>query len=660
MRQLLFLLLYLPYVCHAKYIPDDFKFLYEEQSLTISVLLPNDLELDFDVIANYDGVIRFEDDHAFEVALANSGVKLDKINAIVDKVTNDCNTSLCEDVDVSFDYDSMSLSVKVPANFLSEQFAEQPYTNITPNTNGIISKNDVNVSYSGDNLRSTFNNDTTIGLGRGFIDTGVKLNTRADGGTEVSLEKMYYYHNFPGYRLNFGYYEYSSSDINDNASGMLDYTNPDERLFVSFGTSTNLLKQNKEQYSRIYFDMPSKGLVQFVRDGRVIKSVYYRQGQNYILLSDLPRGNYDLTIVITPENGNQETITRRINSRKSNFSLDGQDFNIALNNIQLSDEFDESELSFIEASYAKLLENGLTFGGISRVSDDGDIELGLYTGLQYQNVESSVYVSTSDSGEFFNYSFGFDRLALDYQELNSTKDYGYMAALYGDRSFRQWSGSYGFQLLDGSFSLYVNDSIRDYEDRDFRSLSSGISYSRYIFGRTSLSLNFSHNINTDVDQLGLESTYSENVFGINLQIPLSDELDYSSNYQYSDSPNSTLTNTLHDNSLYHDETILVGGSVSSTVNGSNSIYGVSANYRQNERKYKSDGYFSYDMNQEKLANLNASTTIVSDWNDVYFVSDDSSSSYMIITNSNDDSDDKAEQSGQVLVKTSSGASSRPV
>ncbi|GAM71211.1 CFA/I fimbrial subunit C precursor [Vibrio sp. JCM 19236] len=329
--------------------------------------------------------------------LLYSGIKKEVVELVFNKIVGkECSFSKCESIDVDFNYDAKSLSVIVSSELLAEDFEQQPYTNISPSLNGVISTNSLNSSYYTDSLNYTYSNETLFGLGHGFVDTGVNISG-SESGTKSDVDKVIYYHNFSGHRLNFGYSEFSGEN-NDNASGILDFTTANDRYFVSFGTSNNLLKKKKEQFKRVYFDMKSKGLVRFLRDGKVIKSNYYNQGQNFVTFSELPQGNYQLEIRIKAEGFPEEVQYRQINNNLNQFSIDNSDFNVSIMAFELDDEYFADDYASVgELAYAARHDNGLIWGASARFSPLGS-ELGLYTGLEINNVSTSAYIASGRGG----------------------------------------------------------------------------------------------------------------------------------------------------------------------------------------------------------------------------------------------------------------------
>ncbi|TCN88487.1 TcfC/CooC/PapC-like putative outer membrane usher protein in CS1 pili formation [Vibrio crassostreae] len=651
----------IPLIANAKYIPKDFEFLYEKQELIIRVELPNDLSQDLNVVANYDGIIDFVDVEAFKVNLRDSGIKEDIINDVITKIERkDCEELYCRDINIDYSYDLRKLSVEVPSTLLDENFDKEPYTKRVPKRNGIISNNTVNASYYTDSFNSTFSNETIFGFGRGFIDSSFSLRSQNN---DYELEKFYYYHNFSGFRLNSGYTKYAGQ-VNDNASGMLDFTTASNRLFASFGSSSNLLKMDKSEYKRIYFDMKSNGIVKFLRDGKTIKSNYYSQGQNYVTYSELPRGNYDLVLMIKPENGIEEILIKRVNNNASDLSLNNTDFNLSFNNIELSDEdFDDEKLIFLEGSLVKRFESNLMLGTSLRTSNVGT-ELGGYAGIEYNSYFISSYFSTSNNSDFFDYSLGIGRFSINYQELNLYDDFDFMAALYGVENYHQWSMSYGFPLFDGNVNFYINDMVRQNvknTGRQFENVSSSLSYNRIILDRVTLTLSLGYNKNSNVDQITLNNNdYDDTSIGIRLDIPLSNDIKFSSDFFQSKNAGQKLVNTVSANSIYNDENMNLNGSLSSNLNGEDSSYRFSTDYIQKNEKYKSDGYLTYDTNGDRLANFNASTTFVSDWGDSYLTSNNNSNSYIIVTNDNSQDINKKNEIGQMSIKSNTTTYSYPL
>lgn len=650
MKAVWFLILFLPFTVQAKFIPEDFKFLYEEQELLINFELPNDIITEVNVIGNFDGIIRFLNKDGFISKLIESGIKKDRIESVIKKLTNkQCVEETCNDINIQFDYDNKYLKIEVSASLLDESNNSDPYTRLPSASNGIISNNVLVGNYASSSVNASYTNETIVGMGRGYLDAGFTLD-QSGGQSQADLEKLYYYHNFPGMRVNLGYSEYSGVS-NDNATNMLDFSNVSDRFFVSIGSSNNLLKLKKEQYKRLYFDLKNKGLVRFFRDGKLVKSNYYPQGQNYVSFDQLPRGNYDLTIILKPEGGIEEKLVKRINNNSNDFSINDQDFNLVAMNFDLNEEeFSKDSLSVGELSYASRFDNGMVFGATTRASSIGN-EVGLYTGIEVDKYSASLFLSSGQDSLFFNSSLSFGMLSVDYQKFDNNSEDNLMSALYGVDSYQQWSANYGFDLFDGNLNFYINDMYRLDDTLSFRNLNSSISYSKTIFGDIDWSLNYTNSMNTDTKITNYENKFEENSISMNFIIPLNnDGTRFTSNFQYSDRARSTFVNTLDSESIYEENGLTVDGSLSSTINGNNSQYGLSANYRKNSNYYTSDGYFNYDSENKSLANINLSSTMVSDWSDIYFSGNESAESYIIIKNDSEDQDQDLEN-GQVMIKT---------
>ncbi|GAM71210.1 CFA/I fimbrial subunit C precursor [Vibrio sp. JCM 19236] len=249
---------------------------------------------------------------------------------------------------------------------------------------------------------------------------------------------------------------------------------------------------------------------------------------------------------------------------------------------------------------------------------------------------------------------------MNYQELDLVTDNELMAALYGTENSQQWSANYGIDLFDGLVNMYVNDSVRERDNREYRNLTSSLTYSRTIFRNTEFSMTYSRSINENSEDYHIEDNYIENILSMSVSIPLENDSAYTGNFQTSDRSGSTLIQTLSNDALMENEFIVVDGSVTSTLNGVDSSFGLSSNYLFSNGKYQSDGYFSYDSNQEKLANINLSTTLVSDWKNLYFTDDTDSESYIIVKNTGDDEAASRVETGQVVLRSDNSTRAVPV
>lgn len=639
----------------AQYIPEEFKHFYEFQENKIMFLLPNESSYETAGYSNYYGVDNVSDKVGLRVAILNSGVKEKYVDEVINAITSGRDIDNRNGVTTEFSFEEKTVTVQVPATYLDEERRELRYTSIEPDSQALIVGNQFFASYYGESSSATLNSDMTMGLGNGYISSDITLSGGSNQDAEIDGNSIFYEHNLNSVAFRLGYDAYSVEK--NNSTSNMDYSNSKDNYYISVSSSDNLFISDDEQSKKVYFDIKGSGTVDVVRDGRTIYTQSFLKGQHGISYKHLPRGNYNVELVIRADGYPEERVARRINNNVAQTSHKGYDYNVTLRESTFDSEESnnnhlQDQLVYGDASFTKSLFHDSVVVGINSQSDGEDFGFGMLANYSSDWVDVGAYYNEIDDGRFFNSSLSVAGFNLDYQDYDGSKKHSVteisplLRAVYGSESFDQTTLSYSLPILDSNISFYGN-RVR-YEgfanSRGFESENLALNYNTRIFKNVQLNLGFSRTLNNGENQ----GTDIDDIYSASVTIPLGDNhMTYSSGLDSSSRTGQRLVNSL----LYDkDEIALIDGidtsgnaSINNYIDGRQSEVSLNGRINMSNEKFSSSAYANVSNNSNTNLSFNAESTSIITKDNVYQTKENRES-YVIVESEvrgfNSNNDDK--------------------
>ncbi|MPW30810.1 hypothetical protein F9L16_17630 [Agarivorans sp. B2Z047] len=386
-----------------------------------------------------------------------------------------------------FDYDNQSLKIVPAVSFIETPNYEQEHYEAYASGYAIINWANLYGYSNFDNVSTgTLSNLTTVGLplGHFLFDTEV-------GGSSSSFETYtaIYDADFDGYRIQGGVNKYdfsfNSTDL-FNSGGNFNF----DGVFV--GSSRNLIKGGEKSQQRIYFYSPQLGQLEVYRDDRLILSKIVSEGQQFISYEDLPRGTYDITLLVKVAEQIVVSDSRQV-ANNSSFSLPSGSFDYVVGAGRLegisdfSDRYDKESVYAARGAFAYRLMDSLLLGGASVLSNQqqlyqvgGNYVKGSRFGIDF------VHSHFSNGDYHHQVNLRYAPFFVDARYYSSRRDqssYNLSEHLYGEANYTDIGIGVSGQLYGSSTFVRANyydyqypDSEQDYSYEDSTwSISAGIS-----------------------------------------------------------------------------------------------------------------------------------------------------------------------------------------
>ncbi|MGR5435713.1 TcfC E-set like domain-containing protein [Vibrio owensii] len=595
----------------AKFIPNDFAFLFENQKVAVDFSLPNDFSKRIEVIANYDKLVDVDKQSLTKLQnyLLKSGVRKESIPSVIGKIfeSQECDKD-CDKIEAVYDYDSKTVQVIVSSELMDGEYDSEPYTNLEPNKQALIVNNSLYSSVYDDRIDIAYNGIGVVGLGKGAIDFNFDLDPMTSD-TVFTANGLSYSYQMKGHEVAFGYDSFGKST--DNATSVLDKASLNEQFFLSLSSSNNLLKTKKSSMKKIYFDMKNKGMVSVKRNDRIIKTNYYPSGQNYINYDELPKGNYDVKLIIRAEGYPEEEKEFHINNKEDQYSLSGYDYAVSIN--RTSDQENDSVYNYIYSSILYPFLPQLDLGASLKISGNENL-MGLYASYQVLGFETSLFFENSADGLYYNAFANYEGLQLDYTNVDVNDDHSSLfGALYGYEGRTQYSIGYGTSIFGGSLNVYKNywKKKEYYYTGDLESLNSSlsVSYSKNIYKNWIMNLSYVSNYSQQKQNF-YEFDTDEDLWGISLSIPLGEDFTATTYLENSSIGGTRSINTIEKSDLYKGDNLNLNGAINSNLTKGNSNVSLSMNGSYDDRNINNDFYVNTDSNGNVVANSSLNSTII--------------------------------------------------
>ena len=499
---------------------------------------------------------------------------------------DDCLLSaLVETSSYIFDYDNSNLRIILPVSGLYVYGDDAEYHDAYSTSNAIVNWSRL---YGYSNFEQPSNaslsNLTTVGLPLGHINLDTEL--RSSEQTFTTYTALYDV-NFKNTRIQAGRNKYNFSfNTTDFLNSGSNYNF--DGAFI--GSSRNLVKGSSESQQRIYFYSPQLGQVEVYREDRIILSKVVEEGQDYISYDELPKGSYEVTVVIKVSGTVILSDNRQvINSNAFNLPTGEFDYVFGAgrlnndNNSLSSGSDDSTDIDLAKGALTYRLFDSFLLGVSTAVNQDEQMyQLGaLYA---YGNRLGVEFVHNQfSSGDYYQRAnLRFSPFFLDmshFTGVDNTEQGALAEYLHGEDSFTDVSIGLSGALMGGTAFLRgnyyeSNTSTNKQSDNSRWSISSGIN--RVIpFGTLGVNADYATSTRRNDDyRLSLSLTIPITNSGVSTRFNVyanNDGFDKASNYlQIQNNQNDWYAFAEAGGHAYSDRELM--GDLSASLSGSTSQF----------------------------------------------------------------------------------------
>lgn len=568
--------------------------------------------------------------------LLNIGVNKKYIQEIIDVISagaihnKDCegerSTCIVMNNTLKFvnDYYGDDLRVFLPSNYLSIDKSEPTFIDPNASANQLVSN--IYANYDGntsaqDNFFLTA--DNYLGLGFGYVNLNGILSSNSS-----SLNSFEYVSDFDKYTFSLGFTGQDNGFYPAKGNSVfLD----DDFVGVTFGKTNNLLVNDVGSRSLSFFS-PSSGTVEIYRNNEIVYQGYIGAGYQSIPYISLPLGNYDVDITVK-NNGNVvfngRGLVSNFNRTKNNEFMPYFRAGMLRLRNGAPDDYKDKGLFEIGASYPLV-------GGLNAVANGYfvDSEVFYTIGFDYQGERLYSNIKYTKGDDFsqaklnIGYSYFSFQLTDDSYNVNSVSELGSIKEFIADRNYDYYT--YPYSRLQASLSVNIpitNDySIygNGFYSKDRQSILSNYSYS---LGGTYRS---SKNVSVSMDYTIQDR---DNKIGVNVIIPLWDDLSYSSSLSLSQE--RQINNYLNYNKRFSDTTsasLMVGYNHNKERGGKSDSYSSISGALSQYNDYYSGSVRAGKNNNNANYGFTFSTTQLINNEGVYFTSKNNVKSSILIKN----------------------------
>ncbi len=615
---------------NTKFIPPGFEHFYEYQSNQVLFVLPNDTSVSVLVTSNFDGVQSIEEPEKLQQALIRAGISSEHIDAVTQAVVAEEQSD--ENILYVYDYAQKQVIIEVPANYLSEGVTDLGFTRLTEDRRALISTNRLFATHYQDSTNATLTNDSTLGFGRSHIDLEASLYAVDSGSSQFDVDELAYTYDLEGSSLKA--YETHRGNTVENSTSIFNFNREEETLGVSYFSNDNLLVKDIGNTKKVFFDMKARGTIEVLTGDRIIYTDSVAKGQHSVSYRNLPRGNYEVSIVLKPVGFPEEVSKKIIHNNNSETSLRGYDY--AASVMKSSNSFSQQsyEKTYLDlaATYSLLNDRLLIGGNTQLASQEGAFGVGaIYTD---SNFGVGGYINKFQGGYLFNTNFQIADINFDYEMLDANKKLSDSKQLgsirYGINDYVQATASYSSRIYEGTLNFYANRYMETYQDSNLEvsNLNLSTNYNKNVYNNVYVDLGYSYQKDFNNSRL------NEHIFSISVNVDLNDSFSYISGIDYSTRNKTRFSNTLQ---YYAPQVeagnVLLSGNadLSQYVDGndSQSVYGINANIHNDKFNANLYANGTTEDYQNFTANIESTTIVTSD--DVY-ASRDRAPSYLVVKN----------------------------
>lgn len=615
----------------ASFVPEGFEHFYNYENKVIELELPDQTVAKLQVKANFDHIESFVNIKKTTEKLLKSGIKADYVKKILENTDKISGFGNDEQLWIEYDADYNHAVLHVPSEYMDGEYKLEEYVNVSPSENALISNNKLYTSSVNGEFSSTFTNESVLGFGSNHVS----VNSSVNNGDSIELEELSLTNDFQGSSSVIGYRDQPSSLI-DNATSMFDHAYDNKGYYASYYSNDNLLHKNVSRVGRIYFDMKSAGIITVLREGKIIYNDSVLRGQNSVEYSQLPKGNYDVTLVLQPNGYPEERYTKKINNNVSRTSKRGYDYSVSLKSMEFTGENNYYSSDYLDLSYVQSLLDEQVIVNVQSQLDKEDIDVGIGSQIFGNGYQAGAFVSFVNNGYMASVNSSFLGLNIDQEwfKVDEGKSVSNLSAVrYGDKSYSQTSASYSMGVPTGNLGFYLNyyeEYQKNNYEKDIGLLNLSLNYHTNIFTNVGLDLNY----NYSRELSSSSSSFDEHLVTANISIPLTDSFSYTSSTDYSSESGSRFTNNINyeaDDINAMGTDIYASSYASHYVDeqGSEVTIGGNVSFENNHVK---GGIFGYGTNQNQSSvSSNLESTVILTNSNVY-ATKDRSDSYLILDN----------------------------
>lgn len=623
----------------------------KNKKLAVATMVSGD---DFQIIVNEDKKQQLIDAFTHDLGVEQS-ISVRIVNDLIAGVSSSQSCigfrSECGLVPEFYDFvyipEQTKVIVHVNSKYLKDiKVSQEKYIKREISSDALISSHTVNVSLldrdSSYKSKMSYQNRSYLGISDlGYLRSEFMVNSEGEYSiTDLSLNRVY-----EDTRISLGY-KYSDSAWNDS-SYLSDFGI--SGFMLQLGSDDSMLKESGID-RRIYFNVNRGGRLEVIDEmGRYLISKNIDTGQHYISYSELPKGNYNITIHVY--DGDADIYSERVsvynyNAARSagfNYMLTGGYYNpdwITTNRYSSNyDGVERYEQPFINGRLSYNFSDGLSVGSGSLATDrdyvvysgiDLDVNRQFRTSLvvnSYNSRDTSYRLnaySKNLSLSYYHYSVGdYDNLSF-YKMINVNP---------GERESIAFSFNYNFDepisyvgtLTHSRFSNSIGEYEYGYDNTTIKN-------SLYF-----LNLPLRSKLGLQYDTIFESDKKVQHGFYLSLSIPLygdstiythsvSGAFDDNRVTRHQDSLSSNLlsTNNLNVNSR-------VGASYEQNNSDNNTYdFSLSASYHDNYQNVNGYGYMNSKGSNSLSAQYNTNSILTSE--EIYFT-DKRSSTYFVNRNS---------------------------
>ncbi|WP_318468386.1 TcfC E-set like domain-containing protein [Photobacterium leiognathi] len=507
----------------AENIPDEFARFFETKEQEVEVVISGEVNSEkVQAIINFDSftLINSTSNEAilFDY-LIGSRLKKSAASQIIDQLLagvesdSSCEgdvescvpADIPEQAEYIFDYDNNRLRIYVSSTMLDSRSENVEYYSGDRVDNALINNTNLYLQTTDNNSSFSWENDTILGLPYGYFRANTQYQSKQN---KVEVYDAFYNVDYENKRLKFGY-QGNGSNSSFNATDYLFSDMSQKGKYISFGSSSNLLKRKSEGIQRLNFFAPQSGKLEVFRGDRMIITRGVQEGEHAVRYNELPTGAYDIKLVLR----RGDTIIfeeQRFVVNTSNYSLavDDYDYKLDFRIIEPSSAEDKHLLGSIGVGSAaisyRVSESVLLSSGLGGNQDEQFVQFGIskifsdsinvdyvsnyfMSGATYQQMAARLY----DFSVSFRYFNSDDSESIDGFEKSLA------TTLYGEDDRSEYSINWSGFILNGNINLGL--SHYNYSENKQSSNVLSFSWSRPVFGgELSLSGNYNKFANSDV------------------------------------------------------------------------------------------------------------------------------------------------------------------
>ncbi|HIF9084884.1 TPA: TcfC E-set like domain-containing protein [Photobacterium damselae] len=616
-----------PNSASAKFIPKGFEHFYDYTNTKLVVYLPNNKRKNIDVISNIENIKKIEREDLFKEYLINSGIKESKVPVVLSAILENSSS----DVVVDYSFEKKVLKVTVPSDFMTSKSKSSSFTNAESDDSALITRSRFYASSYDGNFDASINNYSTFGFDKSHLMVDTRISTRDE---PVVIDSLSYIQDFKGASLLIGYSSFGSEIT--NSTSVFDYSSADDEYTLSYFSNDNLLIGDKSSTGRVYFDMKANGSYRVKRDGKIIYSDTVLKGQNFINYKKLPIGIYQIQIELRPDGMPQEIITKQVVNVSSITSKRGFDYNLSYSSSEKQFKDINYSVDYIKASGTYSLYDDRLLVGSNFASGGNNAHYGVGLRFLLNDISANAYAEIlSNDGFLFAFNSSFYGFNIDYKDVdiddnNTLSDLTIVR--YGDHPYKQTNISYSFPFFDSSIGFYASRYEEYIGNNNEKNTTDNISlnYNKNVFKNSQLTLSYGLNSSNDYDDYTL---------GISMNIPLNDEFNYTSGYDYSSKRGARYDNTIDYNidSNFEDVELNHNVNLTETVSHNNSSILFGASSSAHNDYFSSNAFVSISNDGYNNVTLSANSTSIITKDNIYFTKDDADS-FIILNNKNKELD----------------------